>query len=150
MNRKRIMIINISVSVVIAILLFSNSNLHFALVGLLNLTGKYFSSISTNPLDVLIIAGIPVWTYPLYRKNQSLTIKKIILVNSIAVLILFCTCITAFILLSLFSKPVSPFFPYDVIIMPFPFFPTIVLLAGMLLTYLIFILSAGKTKSLQT
>ncbi len=102
--------------------------------------------LATNPLDVLIIACIPLWTYPLYSRRTTITIYRVVITNALAVLILILTSMLAFILIDKFVKPPSIFIPENYVFMPFAFFPTVVLLMGMVVTYLILIPFSWENK----
>ena len=145
LSRKKIVSINSSISLVTAVLIFVFwMKLQTGALDFLHEINKPLIMLSTNPLDVLIIACIPLWTYPLYSRRATITIGRVVMTNVIAVLILMLSCILAFIAI---VKSQSVFIPENLVFMPFLFFPTVVLLTGMLLTYLILIPFSWENKN---
>ncbi|MFI5141291.1 MAG: hypothetical protein ACHQII_02945 [Bacteroidia bacterium] len=136
LTRKKIWLVNISVSVIVFSLLcifpygFINVISSFP-----QLVHKHFASVSINLIDWLIISCIPVWTYPIYQKDKSISAKRITLINASALLILLLTCLVAFVVIAFFIPPPSLLFPLNYVYMPFSFFPTLVFMAGMFFTY---------------
>lgn len=150
LTRKTILTINIIVSATVFILLSAFvADLQSGLFNFLLKINKPLNLLSINPLDLLIISGIPLWTYPLYAKADTPTARQITLVNILALLILVSTCIVAFVAIDIFVKAPSPYLPEYIVYMPFSFFPTTVLIAGVILTYFagkLLILKGRKTQ----
>lgn len=97
LSRRKLLMLNSSISLVTAVLFFVFwVELQDGLVDLLHEINKPINMQATNPLDVLIIACIPLWTYPLYSRRTANTIGRVVLTNVTGVLILFLTCILAF------------------------------------------------------
>ncbi len=145
LNRSKLLVINISISVLVFVLLFTFwSKISHQLFTFLIFINRPLTSLTINPLDLIILSFIPIWTYPLYSKVKVLSTKYIILINLVALLILMLTCVIAFVLIAIFVKSNSPFVYYNAVIMPFDFFPTVVLITGVLMTYLLFYLFGFK------
>lgn len=147
-NLKKILTLNILISLIAFVLLniFSRQLVQGISHFLFSLN-RPLVYLSVNPLDLLIIASIPVWTYPLYFKNPSVSIKQITFINVCALAILILACIVAFILLATLYKPESPLIPGYVVFMPFSFFQTMVLMAGVGFTYFLFAMIKLKKKN---
>ncbi|HXC04505.1 MAG TPA: hypothetical protein VNZ86_07110, partial [Bacteroidia bacterium] len=95
------------------------------------------ADLSYTLFDSLIIAFIPVWSCFSYYKDKGITWKRILKANLFTLLSVFFTCIAAFEFIAHCVKSASPWIPSYVVIIPFPFFWTMVLLIGVLIPLVI-------------
>jgi len=136
--RKKIWIINISVSFLIFILLtlFGTDlvvSLHNFLASIqLPLAGSKFTII-----DVFLLSFIPVWSSFIYSKRKSVSPINIILTNLCILLSVIITCIITFMLCAKFASSPSPWLPPNIVYTPFySFFWTMIFAIGISLPIL--------------
>jgi len=143
--KRKIWTINIAVTSIVTVLMFVFCKDLMILFGdFMQKINRPLSSMTFNPLDILIFSCIPVWTYPLYHRRKNLTGKWILTTNLIALLTITLTFIIGLILISLFGVKPSPWLPDHIIFVPFPFFQTVTFIIGIALTYLIFFIINRK------
>ncbi len=141
LTSKKILAVNFTVSFITFVIIFMfKEYILQTLFNFLFAINKPLSSLTINPLDIMILSFIPVWVYPIYSKNKNISIRQITLTNLSALLLIILACVIAFIAIDIFVKPYTVLIPDYVVIMPFSFFLTLVLISGMSLTFAVFFL----------
>ena len=131
-GKKNLLIVNLIVSLILFFVLnyFAGYFLHFVF-WLLDTIGQSLASLTVTAIDLLLVSLIPIWSYLFYRKIPAISIREIIIYNSVYALILSVIVLTAFILVGFFVENENPLLPENIVVLPFNFFLTIVILFGL-------------------
>ncbi len=151
-HKKKLFFINLFISLGILILLsFERYDILSDVVIFMNSIQIYPTLFSINFLDLIIIAFIPLWTMPLYTRFDKITIRRIVLTNSITVISVILILAFSYFFGDIFGPKLSSLIPESVLNVPFENYQTFSLLLGSILTFGVFyIYSYLKTRSAES
>ena len=133
---KKIKYLNFGISLLIFLILNSGFILFNNLWSGLERIFDYHIALSTNPLDYLVFASIPIFGMVLNSKRPSYKATDLIIDNLKILLSVLLTFGIGFYLLTIFSKPTNPLIPQNLLIEPFNAYSVLIIGVGILIPFL--------------